>query len=301
MTREQLADRLARMIETVESGTLPARVREFYLFEPRRRGAVLHNEPRVVVVHDEPQKETTALERRVDESGNFPLHPILRAMLPFDAKMRRALSPEGESLQIMLARRLYDIMGQIGTIKRGELTLLWSETDTDYLPKLEAVRSGPPGGDPRHHIVALTRLNDSIATMERAVDMVRQEQLLLTRVPLDRINCRLNAYHAHWLSCWTECRIIEAHLLRLVPYGMWWLEQHRQTAEVPHQFELWSKSRSHRVDAGRPSLARMIACFKQFPDLKRQCLILHPRAGEANELLIFERGKNWVRAESPAG
>jgi len=54
MRREQFTDKLVRMIQTIQSGALPARVREFYVFGTYSRGALHPGDLDVVVVHDDP-------------------------------------------------------------------------------------------------------------------------------------------------------------------------------------------------------------------------------------------------------
>ena len=172
--------------------------------------------------------------------------------------------------------------------------MLWSEEDQVYRPKLEAIRPDPAAGRaPRDHIVDLKRLSDQLSTMEQTVEMVGTEALVLNRLPIERIDCQLNAYHTRWLAHWTNCKIMGKASLRLLPYAMWWFEQCHQQSDLPHHLEVWSKSRTHRVHLGRPSLEGMLSVFKHFPEAERQCLIPHIKSGQPNELLVFEKGTNW--------
>src|SRR5207245_8677346 len=110
----------------------------------------------------------------------------------------------------------------------------------------------------RDHIIDLKRLHDTITTMERTVEMVRNEELAFTRIPIESTDCRLNAYHSHWLAWWTHCKVMGRDSMKLLPYAMSWLEQHRQKSKVPDsQCVVRSKSRTHRVHLGRPSLGWM--------------------------------------------
>ena len=100
----------------------------------------------------------------------------------------------------------------------------------------------------------------------------------------------LNRFHAHKLTWWTECKVMGERSLELLAYGMWWLQRHRQRAECPHQLEMYSRSGTHRVHFGRPSLGWMLGVFASRPKVRRQCLIPHLSRTEPNELLAFERG-----------
>src|SRR5690606_1951550 len=92
---------------------------------------------------------------------------------------------------------------------------------------------------------------------------------------------------------WTEGRLMGVKSMRTLPHAMWWMEQHGETCQPPHRSMLWSKSRTHRVEMGVPSLERMLWYFEQYPSLQRQCLIPHFKVRELNELLAFERGPQW--------
>lgn len=129
--------------------------------------------------------------------------------------------------------------------------------------------------------------------MTEVVDMINQEVLTLTRIPVDAIDLKLNTYHTYWLEHWRKCRVLGRKSIELLPYAMWWLQQHRQRSELPNQTVVWNKSFTYRVHLGKPSLEWMVAVFSDRPGVKRQCLIPHLRANEPNELLVFERGPEW--------
>lgn len=299
MKREQFTEKLVRMIETIQSGALPARVREFYVFGSYSRGAVEPGDLDVVVVHDRPPLAyEEALKRHFDEEGYSLRELLVKACARFRANMCEPLRKPGEKIQILLAQKLDDLVGEGSKIKREDLILLWSEADQDYRPKLEAIHPNPSAGRAaRDHIIELKRLSDTISTMEHTVGMIRNGELVLTRLPIDGIDCRLNAHHSHWLSWWTQCNVMGKDSMKLLPYAMWWLQLHRQKSQVPaSQCVVWSKSWTHRVHLGRPSLGWMVGEFRRSPKIKRQCLIPHIKSGQPNELLVFERGKKWSGA-----
>jgi predicted nucleotidyltransferase len=297
MRREQATARLVRMVQAVRSGCLPARVRELYVFGSYARGAPEPGDLDVVVVHDRPAKgyEDTVREH-FETKGLGIVEQIVKSAARFQADMRRPLRKPGEKADILLVSKLDEILGQNSKIQRSDLILLWSETDPDYQPKLDAIRlNARSGRAPRDHIISLKRLSDHVETMDTVVAMIRDGELSLTRLPIAGINGRLNAHNAHWLDWWTHCRVMGKESLRLLPYAMWWLEQHRQRAGLPRELEVWSKSRTHRVHLGRPSLIWMLGEFKESARLRRQCLIPHFKASQPNELLVFERGPKWSR------
>ena len=296
MHREQLTAKLVRMIETIHAQRLPARVREFYVFGSYARGALEPGDLDVVVVHDRPPKSYEESLAHLFR-GKGTIEQIFKSAARFRGDMGRALRKPGEKVDILLVNRLDEILGPKSKLKREELVLLWSVDDPDYRSKLNAIRLDPAAGRaPRNHIISLKRLNDDLATMDQAVEMVEREELVLSRFPLESIDCCLNRHHAHWLAWWTQCKVMGKESLRLLPYAMGWFQERRQQAEVPDsQCIVWSKSRTHRVHLGRPSLGWMIGAFQASSKVKRQCLIPHIKTGQSNELLVFERGKNWFR------
>jgi hypothetical protein len=298
MKREEFTKKLVRMIETVQTGTLPAHVRELYVFGSYSRGALEPGDLDIVIIHDRPPRVyEEALDRHFEEKGCSTIESLAKACARFRADMCRPLRKPGERIQILLAQKLDELVGESSKIKREDLILLWSETDQEFRPKLESIRPDPAAGRAaRDHIIELKRLHDTISTMEHTVEMVRNEELVLTRLPIDCIDCKLNAYHSHWLDWWTQCKVMGKDSLKLLAYAMWWLQLHRQKSDVPDsQCVVWSKSRTHRVHLGRPSLGGMLWQFRCPAKVRRQCLIPHLKSGQPNELLVFERGMNWVQ------
>jgi hypothetical protein len=189
-------------------------------------------------------------------------------------------------------------VGPHSKIKRSDLILLWSEADHEFQSKLEAMRPDPAAGRaPRNHLLYLKRFHDHVEVMEEVAQMVADGRLALTRLSVAEIDLSsLNAHHTHWLDWWTQCKVMGQKSLELLGYGMWWLQQHRQRAEVPHQLEMYSSSRTHRVHFGRPSLGWMLNVFESRPRVRRQCLIPHLSRTDPNQLLVFQRGPRWGQA-----
>jgi hypothetical protein len=144
--------------------------------------------------------------------------------------------------------------------------------------------------------------NDDLETMDKVVEMVADGRLVLVRLPLAEIALsQLNADHLERLARWREAGVMGKRSLELLPSGMWWMQLHGQLCQTPQQAEMYSKSWTHRVHFGRPSLGWMVGVFESQPSVRRQCLIPHLSRTEPNELLAFERGPSWNDPEPQSG
>lgn len=298
MKREQFTEKLARMVLAIWSGAPPARVRELYVFGSYARGALEPGDVDVIVIHDNPEQAYwDNLEREIKESSYSGVDAILQVGRRFESAMRRALRKPGEKIDIILTRKLEDRIGPSSTIRPEDLVLVWSESKPDYLSNLAVIIPDPSAGRaPRDHFIDLKRLYDRLHTMESTLEMLHKEELRLAEIPIEEGSRQLNSYHSACLTWWTGLMIVGKKSIRLLPEALWWLELEGQEAEVPEGPEIWSKSGTHRVHLGRPSLARMLDRFRHSPDVRRQCLIPHIKAGKPNNLLVFDRGRNWSEA-----
>ena len=235
------------------------------------------------------------MHREMLEKGYGPCTALFRPYSRFRCDMGRALRRPGERMDIIYVRKLDDFIGPGSTVRREDLVLLWSETDRDFRAKVADIRPNPAAGSaPRNHLVSLRRLSGSLTDMTETMKLIEEEILSFTRVPLNEIDAPLNAYHAQQLERWREIGFIGKKSLEILPFAVLrWLQQHRQFAGVPHQLELYSESRTHRVHLGQPSLTWMIGVFQARPKVRRQCLLPHLSKDEPNDLLIFERGPKW--------
>jgi hypothetical protein len=207
------------MLETIQSGALPARVREFYVFGSYARGANEPGDLDVIVVHDQPSEANeAAAQRNFERKGFSVIEKICKASAKFHADMRRPLRKPGEKIDILLAGKVDEVLGPSSKVNREDLVLLWSEANPDYRVKLEALGPNPTAcRAPRDHIISLKRLHDSFATMECTVELVRNKNLLLTRLAIEDIDCNLNSYHSHWLACWSQCKVMGKESMKLLP------------------------------------------------------------------------------------
>jgi len=300
MDRQKATEKLIRMVQVIAAGALPAPVKAFYVFGSYARGSLKPNDLDVVVVYEDPGRDYwDSLDAELRKCGK---DAILNGGRLFQTRMRGALRRPGERVDVMLTHSVEDVTGPGSKINKEDLVLLWTPDDQELHPKLDSITADSAAGRAeRNHLVNLRRLYDSVGVMEKAVQWLNEGVLVLTRVPVATIVLQLNAYHTHWLEHWRKCPWIGRKTIELTPYAMWWLQQHRQQSQCPHQAEVWSKSHTHRVDLGKPSLGKMMWIFDERPRVRRQCLIPSFRAREPNELLVFERGPNWRKrtAERP--
>ena len=292
MDRKKATEKLIRMAQTIASGALPAQVKAFYVFGSYARGALNPNDLDVVVVYETPEESYwVSLIAELHKSGKGPLY----AGQVFEARMRDALRRRGERMDILLTCSIGNVTGS-SKVKKNDLVLLWTPDDQDIQAKLATIKPRATAGRAeRDHLVNLRRLYDRVGAMEKAVQWVHEGVLVLTRVPIDGIAPQLNAFHTHRLELCRMYKVVGQKSMQLLPYAMWWLQQHRQRSQCPDKTEIWSESQTHRVNLGKPSLGEMMERFERQPRIKRQCLIPHIRAREPNELLVFERGPNWQK------
>jgi hypothetical protein len=178
--------------------------------------------------------------------------------------------------------------------------LIWSNDDRQWREKIASIASDVSAGRAeRNHLVDLKRLNDSVLVMERVVEMLEQQMLTLTRIPIESITLKLGQYHRRFLEHWTmNCQVMGRKSLETLPYVMWWFEQNRDRCMVPDRTEVWNQKHTLRCEVGKPSLGWMLGRFSAHPKLKRQCLIPHFKRKGPNELLVFERGARWEERKS---
>jgi predicted nucleotidyltransferase len=297
MDRDKATEKLVRMVQVIADGALPAPVKAFYVFGSYARGAPNPNDLDVVVVYENPGRDYwQSLDVELRESGK---DPILNGGRVFQTRMRGGLRRPGERVDIMVTESIDNITGSGSKIRKDDLVLLWTPEDHDFQSKLAAIKTNAAvGRAERDHFVNLRRLYDSISVMEEAVRWIKEDVLVLTRVPIDTIDLQLNTHHTLKLEYWQKCGVMGRKSIELLPYAMWWLQQYRQRSQPPHQTEVWSESWTHRVDLGKPSLEQMMWIFGERPRVRRQCLIPHLRAHEPNELLVFERGPQWKNRTS---
>ncbi len=264
------------------------------MFGSYARGALTPADLDVIVVHDPLPLD---VRRKLwEEIDGGPIERLQRSASRQSAMIRGPLRKPGEKIDILLVNKLDEIAHEDSTITHGDLILLWSETDRDFQSRLAAITPNASAGRaPRDHLFSLKRLDDTLDTMQTLVQMVRDQELTLTRIPLAMETCVLNDANLQCLHRWNEGRIVGKQSLKLLPFAMWWFQVHRQRFHSPNQLVMWSHAYTHRVHLGRPSMSWMLEIFKTQRKVKRQCLLPHVKGDGPNELLAFERGSCWSR------
>lgn len=292
MHHTKFTEKLVRILKTLEAGEVPVRVKELYVFGSYSRGAIEPGDLDLILVYDSTDCRWAEEQvRLMEEQGQSLLAGIGTLTDKFQAAVRK----QGEPIQVLVTQDVNDVTGEGSRIKPDDVVLLWSDRDPDWEAKLATIKPDESATRaPRNHLVPLTRLDDNVGTMEAVVEMIELQRLAFMRLPVESIDLKMSASNQHWLDHWTMCKVMGAKSMETLPYAMWWLQQDRQVCEVPDRTEIYSKSRTHRLEVGKPSLRWMLWRFIQKPKLKRQCLIPHFKVKGPNELLVFERGATWL-------
>ena len=271
------------MCETIDSGSLPVRVKEFYVFGSYARGALEPHDLDVIVIYENPGREFWDALDRLWEIKRCPVTTLLR----------KGLCKPGECIDLGVFPTLDYIVGKGSTIKKKDVTLLWSDSSRDWRPKLDAIRPNPlAGSKPRNHLFPIKRLACDLTVMKEVTAMVENGVLKLIRLDPETVERELTPYHLGRLDRCGDGRIGKKSL-SVLPCALQWLETHRQQVRGIDTSSLWTDSDTHRVSMGHPALWSVIWYFKRCPKLKRHCLIPHFKRGGPNELLVFERGPKW--------
>ena len=301
MHRDKFTAKLVRIVESIESDTIPMDVREVYVFGSYSRGAIEPGDLDLIVVHGPGWQE---VDRQVDKALKKSHPDILErsriAAGKLNAARMRLFRKPGEAVQIIFAESVSEVTGEGSRIKPTDPILIWSNKDQRWRKRIAAITPDADAGRAeRNHLLELKRLNDGVSIMEKVVEMVEKEMLTLTRIPVDSITLELDPDHQRWLVHWTvNCQVMGRKSLETLPYVMSWIEQNGERCMAPHRTEVWNKKFTLRCEVGKPSLGWMLGRFSERPKLKSQCLIPHFKHNGPNELLVFQRGPRWNERES---
>jgi len=304
MTRTEATKKLTRILGAInanagllhisynKSSILEVQVETLHVFGSYSRGSLEPNDLDLIIVYSLP----AASYQQFVQTAERPRYPHYFPKVNPESALRKLLRKPGEKMDIILTQCLDDLVDDESLIKTTDLVLLWSATDRDYASKVDAIKPDPAAGrHARDHLVSLKRLDDNQDTMEAAVKMVREHQLVLTRLSMSDIKLALNQSNSDRLNHLVVGAAIGRASAKVWPFGLWWLEQEGQAWGRNHsdKTEFYSEGRTHRVHLGRPSLRWMMGLFEHDPNVEKQCLICHIKRDEPNELLIFERGPNF--------
>lgn len=293
MNREKFTAKIVRIIETLESGTLPAPVKALYVFGSYARGALKPNDLDLIVVHDRLDERILQVRCKAilgpDSEGI-----TLEACRELWSEFKRAFRRPGERVEVIMASDLKAVTGDGSQVKPTDPVLLWSDTDRDWRPKLEAICLNPTAGRaPRNHIFPLKRLGDHIGSMQRVTKMIADGALLFERIPVASIALDLTPENTQIVEETREYRLMGKKSLEVLPYALWWLQHEGVEVLDTDRTVVWGESFTRRVEIGRPSLEWMLGVFRERREVKRQCLIPHFKRSGPNDLLVFEPGSAW--------
>jgi predicted nucleotidyltransferase len=297
MHRDRFTEKLVRIIATIESRSLPVKVRQLYVFGSYSRGAIEPGDLDLILVHNPPSRRYMKRIRAGLEQQGLQWPEVSdRAYRRYEAELRRPIRRPGERVQVIFVNDLKEAVGDGSRIKADDPILIWSRWDwrANWKARLAAVVPNESARRaPRNHLIPLARLDCSVGEMEAVVRMIEQQRLILTRIAVSPGSLDLDEYHADLLAWWIDCKAMGKKSLEALPYAMSWFQLHGQRCENLGRTQIRSSDRTCQVEIGKPSLAEMVREFQNDGQLKRQCLIPHFKARSANELLVFERGPRW--------
>jgi len=296
MKREVATKKLERMLEAIEAGQVPVNVREFYVFGSYARGAPEPKDLDLLLFYDGDESLRDRIYRDLEAQGFSSLEIVRKGAQRFLTEIKRSLCRPGEQIDLGIERHDPSGSNRFRNDRiEQEKILLWSQEDHDWRTKLAAVRPDPMAGHyERGHFFPLRRLHASLVEMNAVIELLAADQLVLTKIPVDKIDPKISSAHQHWVDHWSACRAFGKNTFKLLTWAFWWLEQHHQRYDrqkYPQVGPGYIATKTHLVLMGRPSLCEMQAALRRGKD--RVCLIPHLKKAGPNELLVFERGPNW--------
>lgn len=299
MNRDRWVEKLGAIVARIEAGEAPARIREVYVFGSFARGAMEPDDLDLIVVHDRPSnKVLEPLLKAVKSYSYDDLDQSFKAYQRFEAALRKVFRRGGERMDIKLAESLDSAVSALVDIPPGEIRLVWSEPNRDWRANVAAIAASPTAGrHPRNHFINVKRAGCTLEAVEQVTEMIDTGVLTLEKLRLNDITPVLNREFQHWLDHWTRIRCLGAEALKVLPWGMWWLQQQgAPRPRIDRRTELVDKAWRFRVELGRLYPYYVFSLFEDHPSMVRQCLIPHMRVREENSMYVFERGPHWKTA-----
>lgn len=306
MDRKIATKQIERIIHSIEDEKFPAKVRVLYVFGSYSRGALNPGDLDLILIHH-PVPEL--LERLkvalIEKHGeNFMSWP--RGQWPeqkFESMMRRVMRRPGEKMDILLGSSIEQVNEMGENIANAHRILIWSESDRNWHLKLDSIKPDPNAGrHERAHFANLKRFSGGLDTMENVTEAVVQRFLKLTRIDAEKIEPKLNSLYQHWYDWWVQCKVMGKESMKLLRYGMWWLqEQHGQSSRRPYPPQrdgtMYSENRQYVVYFGKPPLYAVYQVCDGDRAHVRTCLIPHFKRDEPSELYVFEQGERTNQKE----
>jgi hypothetical protein len=300
--RDKFTEKLVRIVKAIEGGAMIAPVRSLYVFGSYSRGAIECGDLDLILIHEpfERKAELAAFRhyKREHHSDDEAEH---KARKKLKGDFIRALRKPGERIQILLETDFARAIESINTVKPTEPKLIWSHDDRNWEAKLAEIEPDPNAGPaPRNHLFPLPRLRDDLSTMNIVMMLISTQKLTVEHISVEDVELNLDADHARQLARWKESQIVGKKSMEILPYALYWLQQHGHQAGFPNRTDIPSEDFTHRVEIGKPCLRMMAHTFRARPKVKRQALIPHLKKGGPNEILVFERGPKWKDDDADA-
>ncbi len=138
--------------------------------------------------------------------------------------------------------------------------------------------------------------------MVNVTEAVSRGFLKLNRIDAEEVEPTLNPLYQHWYDWWVKCDIMGRNSMKLLRYGMWWLQgqrgQSRQRPYPPrHDCSMQSNDRKYVVYFGKPPLYAVCHVCHGDHRQVRACLIPHFKRGDPSEMFVFEQGERTDKKE----
>ncbi len=299
MDRQTASRQIERMVQAIEDGKFPAKIRELHVFGSYARGALDPGDLDLIVIHEDVSEMLKSMQAELIEKHGESFLCWPRGQWPerkFETTMRKVMRRPGEKMDILFGTSMekLDLIGNI--VANSPRVLIWSETDRDWQGKLESIKPDPNAGrHERPHFANLKRFNDYRHTMENVTEAVSQGFLKLTRIDAASVEPSLNPLYQDRYDWWIKCKVMGMESMKLLLHGMWWMQKQRgQALQLPcpprHDGVMTSEDRKYAVHFGKPSLYSVYQVCLGDHRLVTLCLIPHFKRNEPNELFVFERG-----------
>jgi hypothetical protein len=306
MDRQNATLKIERIINAIEAEKFPTKVRELYVFGSYARGAINPGDIDLILIHDPAPELLKRLKSEIIKKygHNFMYWP--RGQLPerkFESMMRGVMRRPGEKMDILLSTSIEKVAEMGEHIAKAHRILIWSESDRNWRPKLDSIRPDPNAGrHERAHFANLKRFNGDLRTMVNVTEAISQGFLKMTRIDAQKVEPNLNPLYQHWYDWWVHCKVMGRNSMKLLPFGMWWLqEQPGQACQQPepprHDCTMYSKDLKYVVYFGTPPLYAVYEVCHGAHRIVRACLIPHFKRGEPSEIFVFEQGERTDRKE----
>jgi predicted nucleotidyltransferase len=299
MDRESATRLIERIVHAIEAEQFPARVRELHVFGSYARGAFDPGDLDLILIHDPAPELLIRLEAELSKKygDNFMYWP--RGQCPerkFESMMRRVMRRPGEKMDIVLSTSMDKVAEMGENLANAHRIMIWSDSDRNWRSKLDSITPDPKAGrHERAHFGNLKRFNSQLHTMVNVSEAISQGFLKFTRIDAEKVEPNLNPLYQHWYDWWVRSKVMGKNSMKLLRYGMWWLQeqpgQARRRPNPPqHDGTMYSHDRKYVVYFGNPPLYAVYQVCHGDRRNVGACLIPHFRREEPSEMFVFEQG-----------